>query len=51
MNNEEKLITWLTDHLDECPFEWHVQDYYSGKGLSVVFHTENKSTLNQLLNQ
>jgi hypothetical protein len=44
MNNDQRLLDWLTDHLEECPFEWHTQDSYIGEGLSVIFHTKNNST-------
>ena len=39
---EQTLTNWLLDHLDDCPCDWHVQDYYCDKGLSIIFHTEEE---------
>ena len=34
----EEVIQWLYKHLDDCPCDWHTNDY--AKQLTVVFHTK-----------
>ena len=37
------LIKWLDKHLDDIPCDWKVQDYYSGKGTSIIFYTKEEN--------
>ena len=37
---EQELIDWLCNELDNCPCDWHVQDYYYAEGISIIFHTK-----------
>jgi len=40
---EKELFDWLVSKLEDCPCDWHSQDYYCGEGLSIIFHTEEDS--------
>ena len=40
---QQELTDWLVSKLDDCPCDWHTQDYYCGEGLSIIFHTEEDS--------
>ena len=40
---EKELVDWLVSKLEDCPCDWHSQDYYCGEGLSIIFHTVEDS--------
>ena len=40
---EKELVDWLDSKLEDCPCDWHSQDYYCGEGYSIIFHTVEDS--------
>ena len=38
----QELIDWLINKLDDCPCEWHTNDYYCDEGVSIIFETEEE---------
>tara|TARA_R100000458_G_scaffold29279_1_gene26787 strand:- start:515 stop:715 length:201 start_codon:yes stop_codon:yes gene_type:complete len=39
-SSSEEVIQWLNKHLDDCPCDWHTNDY--SEQLTVVFNTNIK---------
>ncbi len=37
-SSSEEVIQWLNKHLDDCPCDWHTNDY--SEQLTVVFNTK-----------
>ena len=40
----DSLIKWLDEHLDDLPCDWEIQDYYCGRGTSVIFYTKEENS-------
>ena len=40
----DSLIKWLDKHLDDLPCDWEIQDYYCGRGTSVIFYTKEEDS-------
>lgn len=35
--DREQVIEWLDKHLDDCPCDWHTDDW--GDDLAIIFNT------------